>query len=419
MMRTASRIALTLTLLVAGTTFAEQPIDPLLQLLVKKGVITDAEARALQAEVAAQAPQATPAPPAASAQPAPAELPAALKGLKVGTLAYASYQDGSQNTSGGSADYSKFVLKRGYIDVRKEITPSLSARITPDIYLDSNGNTSVRMKYLYGVFQRPEFGFVGKPFVEFGMAHMPWLDFEENINRFRMQDTMFMERAGLYNSADLGFLVGGNFGPELGQEYRDTVSSAQAGKWGSFAVGLYNGGGYNASEKNSNKVLEGRLSLRPVPGSLPGLQLSVFGISGKGNVEETATVTAPDWELLAGMVSYESPRLVLTGQYEQGKGNQRGTAVDPSGMALDHDGYSFFTEVRLDAKQRFSCFGRYDHFDPSTDDPAADVTDRTIVGLAWQFAKGNFWVLDYDRLEHDLEGVDTEDRVQLTLQIKY
>jgi len=415
--------------LAGGLAFAQtsdpQQLDPLLELLVKKGVITAAEATALQAEADAEkaapaAPAAQPAPVAAPATPAPAELPAAFKGLKIGTTAYLSYQDGSANDSSGAGlDFSKFVLKRGYIDVRKEITPYFNARITPDIYLDSSGNTNVRMKYLYGAFTKSELGFIGKPYVEFGMAHMPWLDFEENINRFRMQDTMFMERAGLFNSADVGVLVAGNFGEELPKEYKERVNGAQAGRWGSFGVGLYNGGGYNASEKNTNKVLEGRVSLRPLPDIVPGLQASVFGITGKGNIEETATVTAPDWEVLAGMISYESPRLVLTGQYEQGKGNQRGSAVDANGNALDHDGYSFFTEVRLDEAQKYSLFGRYDRFDPNSDDPASDVTKRTIVGVAWQFTKNNYWVLDYDRLEHSTDGRDTEDRLQVTLQIKY
>jgi hypothetical protein len=358
----------------------------------------------------------------ATPKPGPApmtELPAGLKGLKIGTTAYLSYQDGSANDSTGKGvDYSKFVLKRGYIDVRKEITPYFNARITPDIYLDSNGNTSVRMKYLFAAFQRAELGFIGKPYVEFGMVHMPWLDFEENIDRFRMQDTMFMERAGLFNSADVGFMVGGNFGPELDKEYKDNVNSGQAGTWGSFALGLYNGGGYSAAEQNTNKVLEGRVSFRPIQ-ALPGLQLSVFGVNGEGNVAQTATVTPPDWNLLAAMISYENPRFVLTGQYESGKGNQKGSAVDANGVALEHDGYSFFAEVRLDKAQQFSLFGRYDHFDPNTDLDTADITKRTIFGFAWQFTKGCYWLLDYDQLDHGAASKDTEDRMQLTLQVKY
>lgn len=420
--------------LAGGVGFAQTidppKLDPLLELLVKKGVITEAEATALQAEAAAKEAPVEPAPapavpaaqpaPAPAAAPAAAELPAALKGLKIGTTTYLSYQDGSANNSSGAGqDFSRFVLKRGYIDIRKDVAPYLGFRITPDIYLDSSGNTNVRMKYLYAAFKKDELGFIGKPYVEFGMAHMPWLDFEENINRFRMQDTMFMERNNLFNSADVGVFMAGNFGEELPKEYREAVNPGQAGRWGSFGVGLYNGGGYNQSEKNSNKVLEGRLSLRPLPDIVPGLQVSAFGLSGKGNIEDTATLDPPDWEVLAGMVSYESRRLVLTGQYEQGTGNQRGTAVDASGTALDHDGYSFFTEFRFDEAQKYSLFGRYDRFDPNTEDPGADVTERTIVGFAWQFLKNNYWVLDYDRLEHSADGRDTEDRVQLTLQIKY
>ena len=49
----------------------------------------------------------------------------------------------------------------------------------------------------------------------------------------------------------------------------------------------------------------------------------------------------------------------------------------------------------------------------------SDERDRTIFGVAWQFLKGSYWVLDYDRLEHADPTIPTEDRLQLTLQIKY
>ena len=63
--------------------------------------------------------------------------------------------------------------------------------------------------------------------------------------------------------------------------------------------------------------------------------------------------------------------------------------------------------------------GRYDLFDKDTDDPASDEAERVIAGVAWRFHKSNYWLLDYDRVEHSTPGVPTEDRVQLTLQIKY
>ncbi len=265
--------------LAGGLGFAQtddpRALDPLLELLVKKGVITEAEATALQAEAAAKEAPVAPAPPPTepAAQPAPvpaaapaaAELPAALKGLKIGTTAYLSYQDGSANDSSGAGqDYSKFVLKRGYIDVRKEITPYFSARITPDIYLDSSGNTNVRMKYLYGALHD-------------GRARLH----RQALRRVRDGAHAVARLRGEHQPLpDAGHDVHGAQRPlQLGRPRRDggrqlrrrscprstgrRVNPGQAGRWGSFAVGLYNGGGYNASEKNSNKVLEGRVSLPP------------------------------------------------------------------------------------------------------------------------------------------------------------
>ncbi len=421
-----------------GVSAEERQLDPLLKLLVEQGVITMEQALEVQAEydrrrlegetMAAPAP-ATEAVPTTAEETAAAPtvvraeeeptVPSSLLGvedLKIGSLVYLSGQIG--DTSSGD-DYSQFLIKRGYIDIRKKITPYFSARITPDVHQDESGDLKVRLKYAYGQFAWDWDGFVQKPHVEWGVAHMPWLDFEEHINLFRMQDTMFMERNGLFNSADMGVLFGANLGRDMPDEFKQSVQSHYAGRWGSFGVGMYNGGGYHAAEKNTNKTLEGRLTIRPVPDLVPGLQVSAFGIAGKGNQSEDPGETVPDMQVLAAMVSYESERLVATAQYERGEGNQKGSAVDADGNALPHDGYSLFTEIRLDAEKRFSLIGRYDWFDTNRDDQSADVKKRFIAGIAWRFFKGNYWLLDYDRLEHSVPGLDTEDRIQLTLQVKY
>lgn len=414
---------------------ADEPeMDPLLKLLVEQGVITAEQARAVQAEYDDQNSSATtvaaatpPAPAGAAAGAAPAAAPAeiaqtqvvppGLKDLSIGTLVYLSYQNG--NTSSGE-DYNQFRIKRGYIDIRKTITPYFSARVTPDVFQDAAGDLALRLKYAYGQFNWNWGGLIQKPHVEFGVAHMPWLDFEEQINRFRMQDTMFMERNGLFNSADIGVFFGGNFGREMPDDFKKNVQSHFVGRWGSFGIGVYNGGGYHAVEKNTNKAIEGRLTIRPLPDIVPGLQVSAFGIAAKGNqADDTPEASVPDMQVLAAMISYESRRLVVGAQYERGEGNQSGSAVDASGNALPHDGFSLFTEIRLDRNARFSLLGRYDQFDTNRDDSASNVKKRMIAGFAWQFFKGNYWVLDFDRLEHTAPGLDTEDRVQLTLQIKY
>jgi len=434
--RTALATALIVCLALPIFAQTDEPeLDPLLALLVEQGVITAEQAQAVQAEYdRRETAAAAPAPATAGAEPAPqvAEaaaptpaptatktietVPAGLKGLSIGTLVYLSYQNG--NTPSGE-DFNLFRIKRGYIDIRKTITPYFAARITPDVHQDAAGDLNVRLKYAYGQFNWEWGGLIQKPHVEFGVAHMPWLDFEEHINRFRMQDTMFMERNGLFNSADMGVYFGGNFGRDMPDDFKKNVQSHFAGRWGSFGVGVYNGGGYHAVEKNTNKAIEARITVRPLPDVVPGLQVSAFGIAAKGNDFDSPESSIPDMQVLAGMISYESRRLVLAAQYERGKGNQSGTAVDADGRALPHDGFSVFTEIRLDREQKFSLLGRYDRFDTDRDNPNGDVKKRIIAGVAWQFVKGNYWVLDWDRLEHTIPGLENEDRIQLTLQIKY
>ena len=102
-----------------------------------------------------------------------------------------------------------------------------------------------------------------------------------------------------------------------------------------------------------------------------------------------------------------------------GQGAGRGPAGLPIFRALDRDGYSVFGEYRLGENRDWSLIGRYDRFNPDTDAAASDETGRWIGGLAWQFAPGNYWLLDYQRVEHDHPQIPDEHRVQLTLQVKY
>ncbi len=402
----------------------DAPMDPLLRLLVKKGVITREEALELQKEYeamqertpAAEAPKAPHEAPAPVAAPEVAPLPNGLDRLHLGTLIFASYQDGREygGVPGETVRRNRFTIKRAYLDVRYDVAPFLQARLTPDVRQDQTGDWRARFKYVYGRFHWGSWGFLGKPAVEFGLAHMPWLDWEEAINGFRMQDPMFLERNHLFNSADLGVLFGANLGPELPESYRREVDHHYAGRWGSFQVGIYNGSGYHSVEQTSNKAVEARVSLRPVPDTAPGFQVTAFGITGKGNTPEE-----PDWNLAVLMLSWETPRFTVTGQWERGEGNQSGTMVDAGGRALKHEGYSLFGRLRLGEARRWHLIGRWDHFDPDRDDALSDVQDRWIAGVAWQFFKGNSWLLDYEHLAHDTPGIPDEHRFQLTLQIKY
>ncbi len=177
------------------------------------------------------------------------ELPSGIRDLEIGALWYISYQSGESEDAG----YNLFRVKRGYINVEKEMTPWLEARITPDVHQDSSGDMKVRLKYAYAKFKSPCERFIYKPWLEFGQVHMPWLDFEEHVNYYRLQDTMFAERNGNFNSADFGLTFGALIGGEIGKEYQEAVNNKYPGLYGSFAVGVYNGGGYHALKRTRTR----------------------------------------------------------------------------------------------------------------------------------------------------------------------
>jgi len=346
------------------------------------------------------------APQAASSSQSPPSEPRYPE-VRIGGLWYLSFQQGSVN----DLDFSRFTIKRGYINIEAKLFRFMSARITPDVTQEAAGDLKVRLKYAYAKFTPRDLGFIKRPEVEFGVAHMPWLDFEEHLNNYRMQDTMFMERFGLFNSADMGVTFIGLIGGTLSEEYRKTVNSYFPGRYGSFALGVYNGGGYHAREENTNKAFEGRLSIRPIPDQAPGLQVSYFGVRGKGN-----TQNAPDWRVDAVMASYESRLMVLTGTWLDALGNQSGLAVDATGQALDAKGWSLFGEAKL--TPRFSVIARYDWYDPN-EALEQNTLRRTIVGAAYHIGKGNTVLVDYDRLAYDQPGRPADPRFQVTVQVSY
>ncbi len=220
-----------------------------------------------------------------------------------------------------------------------------------------------------------------------------------------------MERAGLFSSADFGVTFMGQLGPALPDSYTSTVSKANPGRYGSFSVGVYNGGGYNAVENNKNKAFEARISVRPLPSAVPGLQISYFGVTGKGNIAQE-----PDWKLNAIMGSYESVHMNFSAQWVKGKGNGSGSAATSVFKPLDRDGWSIFADGKF--TKQWHAMLRYDHFDPNKD-VSDDVTKRTIFGVAYFLNSSNLILVDYDRVDYEKAGKPADDRFQTTLQVSF
>jgi len=355
----------------------------------------------------------------------------ALGGLSVGTLAYVEYSYGEEQ----DGSYNHFAVTRGYINIKKKLTPWLGFRVTPDAHQEDNGDFKLRLKYLYAEFSPPDIGFFTNMVSEVGIGHMPWLDFEEHINPYRCQGTMFIERAKTFNSADIGVSIRGYFGDKLGKDYQKRVSKYYAGRYGSWHLGVYNGGGYHAVEDNKNKVPEWRITLRPLPDFVPGLQLSYFGLYGRGGEEDTEEVS-PRYAVNQFMLSYQNAWIIFTGQYAIIRGNNKGALVVPdTSRALWARACSFFFNTKLPVLDRkLNLFARYDHFDPDTKDwvvSGKDDYDLVNGGLAWEFFHHWYLMVVYERIFYQENnggtgkapelGNDLVDdwKVQTVLQIKF
>jgi len=410
---------------------AEEITNPILKKLVEKGVITEQEAisvmHQMEQEKAEKEKKVEQKIEQKVSEVTPTEnkdlekVAKALKGFKIGGLWYLSYGYGSTARSTSGTDvFNRFDIKRGYLTVEKEFFPWFQARITSDVTTvkdaasNLDGSTTLRIKYIYGKFIAPDIAFLTKPNLEFGMVHIPWLDFEENLNYYRLQDTMFLERNNIFNSADIGLTFTSLLGGYMSDDYQQNVNSAYPGRYGSIQGGVYNGTGYHASDKNRNKVAEGRITIRPLPDIIPGLQFSYFGINGKGN-----TAAEPDWTTNLAFGSFESEPVVVTGQYYWGTGQQDGS------NETKKNGYSFFTELKLfnmfkDPINRFSVIGRYDHFDPNRH-AEDDENNRYIAGVAYYLDKPhkNMVLVDYDTVDYKQPGKSNDKRVQLTLQVAF
>jgi len=273
-------------------------------------------------------------------------------------------------------------LKRGYFTIESHLTEGLTARYTQDITLDTEGddagNVEMRLKYLY---LQQKINFIPKyqqGSISIGMVPRPWIEFEQKINAYRVMGSMFLEKANVLSSADFGFIYEGLIGGEVDKQYQKEVNSAYPGKFGSFSFGLYNGGGYHDVERNNNKTFEARLTVRPLPDFMPGLQFGYAYANGKANL----TNADADFLMNVLYLSSESKYHVFMAQYYSGVGDYGGTYVDSLMHSKSNKGFALFGEIKI-PKSKFSIVGRYDYFESDKD----YYLNRINTGIAYRFLK--------------------------------
>ena len=233
--------------------------------------------------------------------------------VSIGTLTFVQYVFDVQDPE----HFNAFDLTRGYININADLNPRVSFRLTPDIRRavggPLDGSLVIRLKYGYVGFDGPSAG----SWIRAGLQQTPWLDFEEAIDRYRVEGQMFAEREGLIpGSADFGLGYFGLFGHQRLE----------------VQAGIYNGEGFGRGEVDQGKSVQGRVTVRPFEGPLFGLRLSAFGDWGWSR-------SGPARRHGIAMVSYESPRAVMI---IQGLRSTRPV----TGVAVESTGLSGFVEIR-------------------------------------------------------------------------
>jgi hypothetical protein len=306
----------------------------------------------------------------------------------------------------------QFQLKRAYLDIKTKINPTFSVRYTQDIAIDKEGedagNIETRMKYMYLKAKLKNMGLIKHSYLEIGMAHRPWVDFDGKINAYRLQDEMFADRNNIINSADLGLSWIGLFGDELDESYQKNVSSAYPGRYGSFALGIYNGGGYSSLEQNSNKTIESRISIRPFPDWMPGMQITHSFAYGMANIPDIQAA----FLLNIFALTSESRYHTLHAQYYTGKGGHLEHYISPEGESYGNTGFSVLSEIKI-PKTHAAVFSRYDYLE--SERWGNNTNTLFAGGVAYRFHKSKLAAY----FEQSKYETHTENIWELALEIKF
>jgi len=313
----------------------------------------------------------------------------------------------------GDSFHNQFTIKRGYVNFRHTLSDRLNARITQDVTIDKEGDglgdIELRLKYAYVEYQVSDFSLFNKPALSAGVTNRPWINFEQDVNEYRSQRSMFLDQNDFLPSADYGLA----FETGLGESLDEPGLSSNDSRYGSFAVGIYNGGGYSSIEENNNKVVEGRLSLRPFAEFLPGFQLNFFGAIGNGN-----SPSNPDYNVYGAAFTYESHNFNTVIQGFQSTDDIRFEGVISPNSAYDFQGWSIFGEFQPIKEYPIFLTGRVEQM--VDQDQQRWIVKESVAGVAWVFKDRSKIMLDYSHRESRavFDPVDFS-RIELIGEIRF
>jgi hypothetical protein len=266
--------------------------------------------------------------------------------------------------------YNAFDVTRGYINIQARLSDRVKVRFTPDVRptTDANleRNLALRLEYASLDVQVTD-----NTAVMFGLHEMPWLTYEETLNRYRVLGPFFSERAWTEDS--LGLLPGPT---DLGASIKYSAERSD------FHVGVYNGEGGGRAEIDKYKSIDGRATFRPFAEDSELGKVSISGFYQYGWYAQDRPRN-----VAIAMGAYENTNLALTAQYLQATDNPF-VAVD-----VERRGLSFFGEARQGETGWAGIIG-LDLFDPNADNDGDQRRRMVFGGAHWnEFGRGKLGVV--------------------------
>ncbi|MDD3476414.1 MAG: hypothetical protein PHI38_06065 [Sulfurimonas sp.] len=326
-----------------------------------------------------------------------------------------------------------FELRRNYLQVKGFFNDKDYWRVTLDTTKEigsSTSNADVYVKYAY-LYLDKVLPYTG---VEFGIAHRPWIDYEEHNSWFyRSFNKVMVEEKGntsesgvdLVNSADLGV----NFKTKT-----DIFSSE---------IGVYNGEGYHADKKAANQENSSELSVEwRLTGHLIGsgtklgkndrlkdtyANLSTFGLISQNHKDDTVAIGAAgeyDRSFYGVHAVYNQPLFLIAAQYLTAEDKAINNVIT---NGKEYDAWSINAEIR--PIDDWTIIGRYDNYKVdkvamSTGESSVSADgNKVIAGLAYKYNKyvtfiGSAKFID----EQNANGGDTgesKDVYMFTTEVKW
>lgn len=362
------------------------------------------------------------------------------KGLEFSGTHYFGYTSARPASSQIANDYGNsggFELRRNYVQVKGffndkdywRVTMDATKELSNDSAEDTDeGYADVFVKYAYLYLD----GVLPYTGVEFGIAHRPWIDYEEHngwfyrsFNKVVLEEKNTATEAGvdLVNSADLGV----NFKTKT-----DMFSSE---------IGIYNGEGYHADKEAANQENDSKLSLEwRLTGHLIGsgkkvgkqdrlkdtyAHLSTYGLISKNHKDNDPIIGDSgeyDRSFYGIHAVYNQPLFLLAAQYLTAEDDKRTAGIADK----EYDVWSINGEIR--PIKDWTIIGRYDDYKKENSPLSGATTvdyegDKKIVALAYKYNKyvsfiGSAKFID----EKDDNGDDTsaaKDVYMLTTEVKW